>query len=83
MSWGGPVAFFPSAVPCPTEGCQNTMLPTQKVCGACAIRIHNEMEREKARWDLYANNGIHQLEEYLGKWAAFAVWEISRFHPPV
>lgn len=59
------------AVPCPGYGCQNTMRPDQKVCGACQIRIANEMRREEARSTLYIREGIQALGRYLEKWAAF------------
>lgn len=70
-----------SWVPCPTYGCQNARRADEAVCGACSIKIQNEIGRERARWDIYANEGIRQLEHYLACWAAFDAW--LAVHPPV
>jgi len=49
------------------DGCQNTILATQEVCAACS-RIRQQQEAQIA---LAANQGVHELEEYLDKWARF------------
>ena len=63
--------------PCPTEGCQNQIVASQKVCTACAMRTVGEREqalRDEEELMRSVEEGLRALDAYLANHARYADW---------
>ncbi len=58
--------LFPGySKPCEGHGCTTQIPMSDSLCGACAMRAANEESERRT----YAEEGLRELEHYLGRWA--------------
>ena len=58
---------------CEGDGCTAPVPLSDSLCGDCALRA----AKEQSALDLYAHDGLRELERYLRRWAEFE----ERFGP--